>query len=92
MTVGTIHPGYDLEEVKSSTGFELNIPNELKETIPPTVKEIQLLRDVVDPFGIRKLEVLSGSEREELIDKIISRELERDLKLPQLITSKSILN
>jgi len=85
MKLGTIHPGIDLETLKNSTGFELIIPNELKETLPPTIKEIQLLREKVDPLNIRKLEVLSGNEREELLDYIIQKELAKQNKFPMLL-------
>ncbi len=85
MKLGTIHPGIDLETLKNSTGFELIIPNELKETLPPSIKEIKLLREKVDPLNIRKLEVLSGNEREELLDDIIQKELAKQNKFPMLI-------
>jgi acyl CoA:acetate/3-ketoacid CoA transferase beta subunit len=85
MKLGSIHPSVDLETLKDSTGFELIIPNELKETLPPTVKEIHLLREKVDPLNIRKLEVLSGNEREELLDDIIQKELAKQNKFPMLL-------
>ncbi len=85
MQIGSIHPGVDLEIVKESTGFELIIPNKLKETVPPTLKEIKLLREKVDPLNIRKLEVFSGSEREELLDDIIQKELAKQNKFPLLL-------
>jgi len=85
MKLGSIHPGVDLETLKDSTGFELIIPNELKETLPPTIKEIQLLREKVDPLNIRKLEVLSGNERKELLDDIIQKELAKQNKFPILL-------
>jgi len=85
MKLGSIHPGVDLDTVKESTGFELITPNELKETIPPMVKEIKLLREKVDPLDIRKLEVLSGNEREELLDDIIQNELSKRNKFPKLL-------
>jgi len=85
MKLGSIHPGVDLEALKDSTGFELIIPNELKETLPPTIKEIQLLREKVDPLNIRKLEVLSGNERKELLDDIIQKELAKQNKFPILL-------
>lgn len=87
MKLRSIHPGVDLETVKESTGFELITQNELKETIPPTIKEIQLLREKVDPLDIRKLEVLSGNEREELLDDIIQKELAKQNKFPKLLNS-----
>ena len=85
MKLGSIHPRVDLETIKDSTGFELIIPNELKETLPPTKKEIQLLREKVDPLNIRKLEALSGNEREELLDDIIQKELAKPNKFPKLL-------
>lgn len=85
MRVATIHPGIDIETVKNSTGFDLIIPDNVKETNPPTVKEIKLLRKKVDPLGIRKLEILSGKEREELLDEIIEKELAMKKRFPNLL-------
>ncbi len=86
MRISTIHPGIDIKTVKDSTGFDLIIPENLKETKPPTVKELKLLREKVDPLRIRKLEVLSGREREELLDEIIQKELEMKNKYPKLLS------
>ena len=85
MRLGSLHPGVNLETLKDSTGFELIIPDKLKETRPPTVSEITLLREKVDPLNIRKLEVLSGKEREELLNKVIEIELRRENKYPKLL-------
>jgi len=85
MRLASIHPNVDIDTVKESTGFDLIIPNDLKETKPPTVKEIKLLREKVDPLKIRKLEVLSGNEREELLDNIIQKELAKENKFPKLL-------
>ena len=85
MRLGSLHPGVNLETLKDSTGFELIIPDKLKETGPPTVSEITLLREKVDPLNIRKLEVLSGKEREELLNKVIELELGRENKYPKLL-------
>ena len=85
MRLGSLHPGVNLETLKDSTGFELIIPDKLKETGPPTVSEISLLREKVDPLNIRKLEVLSGKEREELLNKVIELELGRENKYPKLL-------
>ena len=85
MRLSSLHPGIDVDSVKKSTGFELEIRKDLKETKPPTVKELNLLREKVDPLSIRKLEVLSGKEREELLDEIIQKELIKQNKFPKLI-------
>jgi len=86
--IGTIHPGVTLEEVRESTGFELLVPEGIKETIPPTEEEINILRNKVDPLGIRKLEVLTGTgkERELLLNDIIEKELKMETRFPKLIS------
>jgi glutaconate CoA-transferase subunit B len=85
MRVASVHPGIDIELVKESTGFELEITKDLKETKPPTQEELNLLRTKVDPLNIRKLEVLSGKEREDLLDDIIQKELQKQNKFPKLL-------
>jgi len=85
MRVASIHPGIEIETVRNSTGFNLIIPKNLKETKPPTIQEIKYLREKVDPLEIRKLEVLSGSEREELLEIIIQKELKMKNKFPNLL-------
>jgi len=85
MRISTIHPKVDIETVKASTSFELIIPQNLKETTPPTINEIKRLREEVDPLQIRKLEVLSGREREDLLDQIIQKELKMENKFPKLL-------
>jgi len=57
----------------------------LKERILPIIKEIKLLREKVVPLNIRKLEVLSGKEREEFLDDIIQKELAKENKFPKLL-------
>jgi len=85
MRLASIHPGTDIETVKDSTGFDLIIPKDLKETKPPTVSEITLLREKVDPLNIRKLEVLSGKEREDLLNQVIEKELAMKNRFPKLL-------
>jgi acyl CoA:acetate/3-ketoacid CoA transferase beta subunit len=85
MRLSTIHPGIDIDIVRDSTGFELIIPDDLKKTKTPTEKELKLLREKVDPLRIRKLEVLSGNKREELLEEIIQKELSMEKKFPKLL-------
>jgi hypothetical protein len=85
MKLGSIHPDVDLETLKESTGFDLIIPEDLNITEPPTVSEILLLREKVDPLNIRKLEVLSGKEREDLLNKIIETEIGMENRYPKLL-------
>ncbi len=87
MRLASIHSGVDIETVKDSTGFDLIIPKDVKETKRPTVKEITLLGEKVDPLGIRKLEILAGKEREELLSKVIEKELSMENRFPKLLTN-----
>jgi len=85
MRLASIHPGVDVETVTESTGFDLIIPESVQETNPPTIKEISALREKVDPLNIRKLEILAGKEREELLNEIIHKELLMKQRFPKLL-------
>ncbi|NVM54707.1 MAG: hypothetical protein HWN66_13480 [Candidatus Helarchaeota archaeon] len=85
MRIKTIHPDVSVKEVEENTGFELLKAPDLKETKPPTEKEIQLLRKKVDPLGIRKLEVLTGKERAELLEEVIRKEYSQINRIPPRI-------
>jgi glutaconate CoA-transferase subunit B len=85
MRVQSIHPDIELNTLKESTGFDLVIPDNLDETKPPTNKEISLLREKVDPLKIRKLEVLSNKERENLLNDIIQKEKAMINRFPKLL-------
>lgn len=51
MRLKSLHPGRTVEEVVENTGFELIIPLEVPTTAPPTARELDVLRTVVDPIG-----------------------------------------
>lgn len=68
------HPGCTLQRIQARTGFDLEIAPDIHETICPTETEIHMLRDEIDPLSIRKLELLSGAERRELLRKILEAE------------------
>ena len=54
MRLKSVHPGTTVEEVQQATGFELLIPEEdVPNTKPPTQAQISLIRDVIDPDGMR---------------------------------------
>jgi len=46
----------------------------LGETAPPSQEETRLLREVIDPLGIRRLEFLSGIARHSLLRTILEQE------------------
>ncbi len=70
------HPGVSVDKIRTKTDFPLSISPALRETRPPTVEEIHLLRTVIDPLGIRRLETLSGAARKRALRDIVSRENE----------------
>jgi glutaconate CoA-transferase subunit B len=63
MRLKSLHPGVTVEDVQAQTGFRLIIPSEVPHTEPPTVEELQLLREVIDPRGMRKLEFRGAAVR-----------------------------
>lgn len=74
MRLTTVHRGVTVEHVQRKTGFALEIAPEVCETPPPTVEEVRLLRQEIDPLGIRRLEMLGGTARKELIRSILEQE------------------
>jgi hypothetical protein len=74
MRLVSYHPGISIEKIRSHTGFELDITQDVHETPPPSDGELRLLREVIDPLGIRKLESLSGAARRQLLHEILIKE------------------
>jgi len=66
--------GVDISHIQRRTGFPLHIACDVCETTPPTAQEIHLLREVIDPLGVRKLETLGGSARKDLLRSILAAE------------------
>jgi len=50
MRVESIHPGYTFDEVQENCGFALLKAQEIVQTPPPAVKELEILRSEVDPM------------------------------------------
>jgi acyl CoA:acetate/3-ketoacid CoA transferase beta subunit len=59
MRLRSAHPGVTVEEIVDNTGFELVIPGEVPETRSPTGEELRIMREVLDPKGLREREVPS---------------------------------
>ncbi len=49
MRLVATHPGVTVEEVVANTGFELLIADHICENAPPSVEELRLLREEIDP-------------------------------------------
>jgi acyl CoA:acetate/3-ketoacid CoA transferase beta subunit len=57
MRLRSVHPGVTVDEVVAATGFELVVPDDVPETRMPSDDELRLIRDVLDPDGLRNAEV-----------------------------------
>ncbi len=74
MRLTHLHPGVTLERVQAKTGFDLGLATPIQTTEPPEARDLSLLRQEIDPLGIRKLEFLSGPERRKALRTILQRE------------------
>lgn len=74
MRLTSFHPGVTVERIRAKTGFELEIAPNAAETPPPSDEEVRLLREKIDPLNIRKLEILGGQARKDLIRSILEQE------------------
>ncbi|PIU57447.1 MAG: hypothetical protein COS88_01090 [Chloroflexi bacterium CG07_land_8_20_14_0_80_51_10] len=66
----SVHKGVTVDQVKGNTSFELIMPKSVPETDPPTQEEIKLLREIIDPAGIRRLDHLKGDELKRVFGEI----------------------
>ncbi|RFU40417.1 CoA-transferase [Actinomadura logoneensis] len=57
MRLRTVHPGVRVDDVLAATGFEPVVPDEVPETRVPTAEELRIMREVLDPKGLRDREV-----------------------------------
>jgi acyl CoA:acetate/3-ketoacid CoA transferase beta subunit len=57
MRVRSVHPGVTIDEVVAATAFELVVPDDVPESRLPTLDELALIRDVIDPKNLRATEV-----------------------------------
>ncbi len=74
MRLTSYHRGTSIERVQRKTGFELAVAPDVHETPPPSEEDVRLLRDEIDPLGIRKLEMLGGQARKDMIRAILEQE------------------
>lgn len=57
MRLVSVHPGVSVDDVVANTGFDLVIDGDVPQTRHPTDAEVELIREVVDPTGLRAKEV-----------------------------------
>jgi len=74
--IDSVHPGVSVEQVVENTGFELEVPKDVPETEKPTVEQVRLLREEVDPYGTIAFDFKPGKERLGYLNEILQKELE----------------
>ena len=74
MRLISCHPGVSVAEVQAQTGFHLEVASDVAETPPPTQEQVKLLREEIDPLGVRRLECLGGEKRRAVLQEIVKRE------------------
>jgi glutaconate CoA-transferase, subunit B len=52
LTLTSLHPGVTVEQVKTNTGWDLQVAPQIVVTDPPTESELRILREDLDPTGI----------------------------------------
>jgi glutaconate CoA-transferase, subunit A len=70
----SIHPGVSLDKIKAQTGGDFLIAEPLPQTEAPSQDDLRLIREEVDPFGIRQLEFVPGRDRLAMIQRILDAE------------------
>jgi glutaconate CoA-transferase, subunit A len=72
--LASIHPGVSLDKIKAQTGGDFLIAEPLPHTEAPSEDDLRLIREEVDPFGIRQLEFVPGRDRLAMIQRILNAE------------------
>jgi len=74
MRLTSIHPGATLERIRAKTGFSFDVAPDCGFTEPPSAEAVRLLREDIDPLGVRQLELLGGAARREALRTILEKE------------------
>jgi glutaconate CoA-transferase subunit B len=80
MRLRSYHPGSSISAIQARTGFPVEIAADVHETPSPRAEEIRLLREEIDPLGIRALERLGRQQRWRRMRAIVH--LEQGLSTP----------
>lgn len=64
-------PGVARETIVAETGFTVIFAADCTEMAAPTPEELRVLREQIDPLGIRRLEFVGARERGSLLDEIL---------------------
>ena len=69
-------PGVARETIIAETGFKVVFDKTCREVATPDARTLRVLREEVDPLGLRRLEFVGAKERGALLDDILSRDAE----------------
>jgi acyl CoA:acetate/3-ketoacid CoA transferase beta subunit len=53
----SLHPGATVDEVRENTGCDVHVDADVPQTRTPTLEELLIIREVLDPKGLRSREV-----------------------------------
>jgi acyl CoA:acetate/3-ketoacid CoA transferase beta subunit len=53
MRLLSVHPGVSVDDVRAASGCEIHVDGDVPETRTPTLEELVLIREVLDPRGLR---------------------------------------
>ena len=87
LQVASLHPGVDFEQVRAATGFDVELAQDWRYTEAPTDRELAVLREEVDPLGVRRIEFVPAKESAPLLEKIFEVEAELLAQLKKGILS-----
>jgi glutaconate CoA-transferase, subunit A len=74
LEIAALHPGRNVEQFRAACGFAIDARDELRTTVAPTVEQLHLLRQQIDPLGVRKLDFVPSRDRTALIHSILASE------------------
>jgi glutaconate CoA-transferase subunit A len=65
-------PGVTRDRIRDATGFAVTFSAGCRETALPSAETLDILRNRIDPLGLRRLEFVSAKERGALIAEILN--------------------
>jgi glutaconate CoA-transferase, subunit A len=72
--LSSLHPGVGVSDVQAATGFDVRVAADVAETPSPPRDVLRVLRQEVDPLGIRRVEFVPSKERQDVLRECIAAE------------------
>jgi glutaconate CoA-transferase subunit B len=58
--LASFHPGCTVDEIRSLTGWDLKVADDVHETEPPRADELRVMREILDPHRMIKIYEAKG--------------------------------